>query len=95
MATPRILTSPGSASRSVSPKLTDLTDKDGKELYEGDIIFDMELVFYHGKYMMRQAESAVKKSRLKSEYMMLGGWYNHKHATLQGNIHEHPERLEA
>ena len=73
-------------------QLTDLTDKDGKELYEGDIIFDRELAFHHGQYVMRVPKSYRKKG--KSDFMMLGGWYNQSSCVLQGNIYDHPERLE-
>lgn len=67
---------------------TGLKDKNGKEIWEGDIVenndYKWKIDFYDGSFVMRQIGQETNKWLLMSE---------NKHSEIIGNIYENPELL--
>lgn len=68
-----------------------LNDKNGKEIYEGDILkdeFDRKFYVY---WVSNEARFAIRQKNRKSEYFMV---INHLKIEVIGNIYENPDLLE-
>lgn len=84
---------------------TGLTDKNGKEIYEGDIVKDGEDGMYNqvvwfsqvGGFRVAPSRKAVEFLKARApEYLTKGeavGWFITDDLEVVGNIHENPELL--
>jgi uncharacterized phage protein (TIGR01671 family) len=79
-------------------QFTGLYDKDGEELYEGDIIrsFDSEgnLIFHHIEYIGASFVAMLKDSFLTCQSTLTQDWLIEFKKTIVGNIHDNKEYLE-
>jgi uncharacterized phage protein (TIGR01671 family) len=75
----------------ISPlmQFTGLHDKNGKEIYEGDIV---RYTDHNGQASIKRVIYAAPCFRLQAYGNQVRTW--HHHAEVIGNIHEHPELLE-
>lgn len=71
-------------------QFTGLFDKNGKEIYEGDILFDLD-DNYHYAVEFIDGSFAIKVSNENPQYTFLIDYI--KTASVVGNIHENPELL--
>ena len=78
-------------------QFTGLYDKDGEELYEGDIIrsFDSEgnLIFHHIEYIGASFVAMLKDSFLTCQSTLTQDWLIEFKKTIVGNIHDNKEYL--
>lgn len=68
-----------------------LKDKNGKEIYEGDILKRKDFLFYDGNFVFLPVE--YKYAEWELGIRRLNDIY--KSSEIVGNIHENPELLEA
>ena len=78
----------------IAMQYTGLKDKNGKEIYEGDILFWVQ---FKAKYKCEWDNSLLRfsiKGKCKDDDTSLT-FYNRKEFEVIGNIYENPELLEA
>ena len=65
-----------------------LTDKNGKKIFEGDIVVNKEGTPYEVAFIEEYARFAFKRKGV------VFGWFNPKSAEIIGNIYDNPKLLE-
>ena len=69
---------------------TGLKDRNGREIYEGDILRDEFDRIFRVYWVNGEARFAIRQKKRKTEYFM---FISHIHPVVIGNIHDNPELL--
>ena len=69
---------------------TGLKDRNGREIYEGDILRDEFDRIFRVYWVDGEARFAIRQKKRKTEYFMV---ISHIHPVVIGNIYENPELL--
>ena len=79
---------------------TGLKDKNGKEIYEGDIIFDSfyekkaKVVFLEGAFWLDYIDDFKEYETIHKRYQLIANYDNKSVLEVIGNIYDNPELLE-
>ena len=83
-------------------QFTGLHDKNGKEIYEGDLVSDGNFI-YEVEYNVQNTKFCIDpKKKINSEFTLIdvinynqlgNGYYSRKDLEIIGNIYENPELL--
>lgn len=79
---------------------TGLKDKNGKEIYEGDIIFDSfyerkaKVAFLEGAFWLDYIDNFKEYKTIHKRYQLIANYDNKSVLEVIGNIYDNPELLE-